>query len=243
LLVGLEHILAQVRGAERALEPRAALGRRNRGRQPHAQPFARPQVQCHRIGTLARRDLLHAHQERVRPRLQGQFERHALRQLVVEVLLPVDMVSVQPYVGGAVGRQGARHRAKLGFALRRRADHFYVGPRSQVGRLVVEHGQVDVVVVPAAHVIPLQAGLARDERLHLRRCLVDARVRLVVVPGNLELVICAREAREVRHHRRRRPGHQPVVDVAARKRIVKISDGHVPPLESPLESGRGSLST
>ncbi len=232
-LIGLEHILAQMRGIEGALEPRPALGGRNRGRQPHAQPFARPELQRHRIGALACRDLLHTHQERVRSRLQGQLEGHALRQLVVEVLLPVDVRTIQPHVGRAVRREGARHRAKLGFALRRRADDLRIGPRGQVGRLVVEHGQVDVVVVPAAHVVPLQCGLACGEWLRLRGRLGDAGSRLVVVPGNLELVVCAGEAAEVRHHRRRRPGHQPVVDVPARERIVEVRDVHDPPSGKP----------
>lgn len=182
------------------------------------------ELQCHRVRTLARGDLFKAHEDFVRAGLQVGLERNAVRDLMIEMLLAMNVLAVEPHIGGTVGGEDKGH------ALRGGADELRVRPRAQIVANVMEHGQVNEMVIATAHVFPIRLKIADPGRLRLSRHLRDTRLALVIMLRDLQFVVRAGVALEIVNAGGLRSGDEPIVDVAVFECVIEVRDGHEPPV-------------
>src|SRR5262249_31909117 len=144
----------------------------------------------------------------------------AARQLVMEVLVAMHVLAVEPYVGWAVGRQHAAD------GLSGRAEQPAVRPGTQIVADMIERRANDEVIVSTTIIVPDQARFAGGERFGLDRRFRDARIDLVKMASDLPFPICALEALQVEHGDSLRAGDEPVVDITVDEFVADEMGGH-----------------
>ena len=107
------------------------------------------------MGTLPHRHLSEVNQDLVLSLFESRSEGHAVRALVMEVMLVMQALAVRPQVRRAMVGQEKGHLLCLG------APHLGVGPGPQVVTGGMEGREVNEVILQAAGVLP-SAGLIAD---------------------------------------------------------------------------------
>ena len=139
------------------------------------------------------------------------------------MLLPVEVLPVEPNIGGAIGGEGE------GEGLGNGRDDLCIGPGRKVVAGVIEARQVGVVVILAAHDLPGQrvgvtvgvlylelAPLCRIERVEGRGAIVGA--------CDLCLKIAAPIFFQVAHRGLDGAGHQPGLHIAILKLVLEFAN-------------------